>query len=139
MAIKSNIHPLARQTDQAKRDMCPNYQTGKEETYSGLPCEKGVACWHLKETSYGLILFDPLPFSNILFIFSIEAENIGVQSWTPSVMPQTTSLLRYEPITIHPLSPSYFKFFFPSSFKTCFFLAFVVYKSRITQNTVHDI
>ena len=35
---------------------------------------------HLKETSHGMVLLDPLPFSNILFIFSIEAQNIGVQS-----------------------------------------------------------
>ena len=58
-----------------------------------------------------MVLFDPLPFLNILFVFSIEAQNIGVQSWTPWVMPQTTSLLRYEAIPIHPLPPSYFKFF----------------------------
>ena len=59
---------------------------------------------HLKENSHGMVLFDPLPFSNILFIFSIEAQNIGFQSWTPWVT--TTSLLRYEVITIHPLPPS---------------------------------
>ena len=74
---------------------------------------KGRVAWveHLKETFHDMVLFDPLPFSNILFIFSIETQNIGVQSWAPWVMPQTTSLLRYKAITIHPLSPSYFKFF----------------------------
>ena len=77
-----------------------------------------------------MVLFDPLPFSNILFIFSIEAQNIVVQSWTPWVMPQTTSLLRYEAITIHPRPSSYFKFFFLLSFKTCFFLAYVVYNDK---------
>ena len=112
MTIKSKIHPLARQTDQSKKAMCPTHLTGKEETYSGLPCEKGeLLVDHLKETSHDMVLFDPLPFSNIRFIFSIEAQNIGVQSWTPWVMPQTTSLLRYEAIPIHPLPPSYFKFF----------------------------
>ena len=45
-------------------------------------------------------------------------------------MPQTTSLLRYEPITIHPLPASYFKFFCPLCFKTCFFLGCVVYNNK---------
>ena len=70
LTIKSKMHPLARQTDQSKKAMCPTHLTGKEETYSGLPCEKGeLLVEHLKQTSYGMVLFDPLPFSNILFIF----------------------------------------------------------------------
>ena len=108
--------------------MCSTHLTGKVRAFSGLPCEKGeLLVEHQKETSHGVVLFDPLPFSNILFIFSIEAQNIGVQPWTPWVMPQNTSLLRYEVITIHPLSPSYFKFFSLCLFLTRFFLAYVVY------------
>ena len=103
LTIKSKIPPLARQTDQSKKATCPTHLTGKEKTYSGLPCEKGeLLVDHLKETSHDTIL-------KLFFIFIIEAQNIGVQSWTPWVT--TTSLLRYKAITIHPLPPSYFKFF----------------------------
>ena len=60
--------------------MCSTHLTGKVRAFSGLPCEKGeLLVEHQKETSHGVVLFDPLPFSNILFIFSIEAQNIGVQ------------------------------------------------------------
>ena len=45
-------------------------------------------------------------------------------------MPQTTSLLRYEVITIHPLPPSYFKLFFFCLLKRAFFLANVVYNDK---------
>ena len=41
--------------------MCPTHPTGKEEAYSGLPCEKGeLRVEHLKETSLGMALFDPV-------------------------------------------------------------------------------
>ena len=61
--------------------MCPTHPTGKEKTYSGLPCEKGeLLVEHLKETSLDVALFDLLkiPFSNILFIPTLEARNIIV-------------------------------------------------------------
>ena len=49
LTIKSKMHPLARQTDQSEKAMCPTHLTGKEETYSGLPCEKGeLLVEHLK-------------------------------------------------------------------------------------------
>ena len=64
----------------------------------------------------------------IVFYFQLFL-SANVRHRTPWVMPPTTSLLRYEPITIHPLPPSYFKFFFsPLSFKTCF--AYVVYNDK---------
>ena len=107
-----------------KKAMCPTHPTGKVRAFSGLPCETegDLLVEHLKETSHGMVIFDPLPLSNILFIFSLEAQNIGVQSWTPWVMPQTTSLLYYEAITIHPLPPSYFKSFFLCLSKRAFSL-----------------
>ena len=46
-------------------------------------------------------------------------------------MPQkATSLLRYEVITIHPFPLVISSFFFPLPFKTCFFLAYVVYNDK---------
>ena len=38
-------HPSARSRDPFKTAMCPTHPTGKEGTYSKLPCDKGVACW----------------------------------------------------------------------------------------------
>ena len=75
------MNTLPRQTDQSRKATCPTHLTEKEGTYRELPSEKGgLLVEHLKETSYDMVLFDPLSFSNILFIFSIEAQNIGVQS-----------------------------------------------------------
>ena len=92
--IKSKIHLLARQTDQSRKASVLLTQLWN----GGI----SVGCLeHLKETSHGMVLLDPLPFSNILFIFCIEVQNTGVQSWTRSVMPQITSLLCFEAMTIH--------------------------------------
>ena len=63
--------------------------------------------------------FQKILFLNILFIPGPEAQNIGVQSWTHWVMPQTTSLLRYETMLI--LSPDLFRIGFPLVFKTHIF------------------
>ena len=41
-------HPSARSRDPFKTAMCPTHPTGKEGTYSKLPCDKGVACWTSK-------------------------------------------------------------------------------------------
>ena len=52
--------------------MYPTHPTGKEDTYSGLPCKKGELL--VEHASMGMALFDPLkdtPFSNILFIPSL--------------------------------------------------------------------
>ena len=75
------MNTLPRQTDHSRKATCATQLTEKEGTYRELPSEKGeLLVEHLKETSHGMVLFDPLSLSNILFIFSIEAQNIGVQS-----------------------------------------------------------
>ena len=124
LTIKSKTHPLARQTDQSKKATCPTHPNGKEETFSGLPCEKGeLLVDHLKETSHVTIL-------KLFFYFYYR----GTKYWR-SVLNTLSDATNYK---FTPLqgdnhtspSPQLFQVFFPLSFKTCFFLAYVVYNDK---------
>ena len=131
MTIKSKIPPLARQTDQSEKATPTVQLTQLEKWGLSVDChvKRELLGEHLKETSHGMVLFDPLPFSNILFIFSIEAKywRSVLNTLSDAIIYKFTPL-RGDNHTSPP--PPLFQVFFLLSFKTCFFLAYVVYNDK---------
>ena len=101
--------------------MCPTHPTGKEGTYSGLQCEKReLLVEHLKETSLGMDLFDPL--KHTILKHSLYSQPRSTKYWQPSVLNTLSDATNYKFTLLrddnHPLPPQWlFRILFPLSLK----------------------